>query len=116
VRRDGAEFELTITPTKIRPDIPPGLGISNWRLTRLAKMRDGKPPTIEGTPARRATPPFAAGDEVVKIGEREIQTYRDVVATQVVDADRTLPIVVRRRTIDDAGNVTKTEDLTIEVA
>lgn len=119
ILRDGKTFDFTIHPRKLRPDFPPTLGISGPKLTTLAKMRDGKPPTLENSPARRATSAFAAGDEVVKLGEHEIKTYADVVAALVVDADKTLPVVVRRGnetlTIDIAPNPRRTLGMTMEM-
>lgn len=105
IRRDGKEFDLTIHPRKLRPDFPPTLGISGPKLTTLAKMRDDKPPTLEGTPARRATPAFASDDVVVKIGDREIKTYADIVEAFTLGAEKALPVVVRR------GNDTLTIDV-----
>jgi len=119
IRRDGKEFDLTIHPRKLRPDFPPTLGISGPKLTTLAELRDDKPPTIEGTPARRAKPAFATGDEVVKIGDHPIKAYGDIVEAQTVEADKTLTFVVRRGdetlSIDVAPNPWRTLGMSMDM-
>ena len=113
-------MELNICPRKLRKDIYPTLGIAPISLPKFAKMPKGAPPTRAGTPARDAEPKFAGGDEIVRIDDREIKTYEDLVEAQTALADRKVKVVVRRSSApsgSDAATATPApEELTIEVA
>ncbi len=109
VKRGSEEFDLTITPRKIRPDIPPTLGIGGPQLTKLGGRREGATPVMEGSAASRSAPPLQLHDEIIKINDREIKTFADVDAALTVEADAPLDVVVRRKTTDAAGKEAVTE-------
>lgn len=112
------EFTQRIHPRQNRPDMPPAIGIGMSSLPQL--NRPSKPEqlyrvTTPGSPARLATPEFKAGDEFLKIGEREIKKSTDIAEAFTEYSSRDdLPITVRRTTIGDGG-ITNTQMLTINV-
>ncbi len=130
IHRDGVgDFERVITPFKIRPDLPPMLGLSAAHTTKLIKPSDGSKmkPTIEGSPARAAEPKFAPGDEVVQIEDVKVAKYPDIVRAETLYADRPIAVTVRRKVhgdaadaaelkVDDPAEVMKTEEVKITVA
>lgn len=131
IRRDGVDdFERTITPRKPRPGLPPMLGMTGARTTTLIPSRDNSKikPTAEGTPARGAQPEFLPSDEFVRIEDREIHDYPDVVRAETFYADRPITVTVRRKVHGDAADadalkvddpkteVVKTEEVKIVVA
>ena len=112
------EFTQQIHPRQVRPDMPPAIGIAPSSLTKLNTPRKPEQKwriTTPGTPARLASPAFEAGDEFIKIGDRDIRTENDIAEAFTEYSTRdALPITIRRRTVDQASE--KAQELTIDVA
>ena len=118
IEREGATLDKNIKPRKMRPDYPPSLGIAGPRLTTLAKSSTGEKPTVEGSPARAASPGFEAGDEVVQIEDQIIRSYPDVLRAQTLYADKPIKVTVRRKvpTTDSGDGKAAADAPTTEVA
>jgi len=112
------EFTQQIHPRQVRPDMPPAIGIAPSSLTKLNTPRKPEQKwriTTPGTPARLASPAFEAGDEFIKIGDRDIRTENEIAeAFTEYSARDALPITIRRRTADQASE--KAQEITIDVA
>jgi regulator of sigma E protease len=116
------EFTQRIHPRQTRKDMTPAIGMSPSNLTKLnvpEKPEDKFLVTASDTPARKATPAFEAGDEFIKVGEREIRNAVDLAQAFVeYSAREALPITVRRNqqelTIDVARRPSRTLGLVME--
>lgn len=118
IHREGVgQFEKTISPRKPRDDMPPMLGMSGPHLTTLEKVPEGSKirPTFEGTPARAAEPAFLPEDEIIRIEDRDIGDYPDVVRAETLYADRPITVTVRRLK-SVAPGATQSEEVKISVA
>jgi regulator of sigma E protease len=122
IQRPGVSepLEMNVFPRKLRKDMYPTLGVTPISLPQLAKLPKDAPPTMRGSPARDAEPKFAGGDEIVRIDDREIKTYEDIVEAQTELADKKIKVVVRRSAApkDEKGTTPDAakEEITIEVA
>lgn len=74
---DGDPFDVTFTPD--RKGTRREIGLSFSLDTEVAELEEGMSPILAGTPAAAAKPPLEAGDRIVAIDDRPIDTYAELI-------------------------------------
>jgi len=104
-RRTGEKFTAVVEPdtSSTRPQI----GISpSPSLTILVDPEGKIPPAIPGTTAAKATPPFAPGDEIVKVGDQDVTSYAQFQNLLAERNGTETTLTVRRKEQADPVNIT----------
>ncbi len=116
VHRDGTPFDMTVTPdtSGTRPQI----GISPQASLKLFEAHHGADsPVYPNTVAAKAEPPFAFGDEIVKVGDVEVKNYGDFLDQLAARGTEPTKIQVARNKATKDPEVFETEfvDITVGV-
>lgn len=96
VHSDGEKFKFNVKTdsTASRPQI----GVSETLALKLAEFVDKKiPPTILGSAAAAADPPFESGDKILSLNGKKTTTFLDLQDYLARHRDETVRFLVRRK-------------------
>ena len=87
---------ITVTP-ELSGGLFPTIGVASSFTTVLTgSVKRGQSPTIPGSVASRAEPPFEAGDKVVDIDGVAVESYADIRRALARSSDKAVEVVVER--------------------
>ncbi len=95
-QRGGKPFRVTVEPTT--DGLLPTIGLEPIPAPRLADLeRPDASPTIPGSAAAEAQPPFRSGDEIVAVGDTPVADFAQLSNILARRRDETVEVSVRRK-------------------